>query len=85
MAELTTGSVPVPGAELRFDRSGRGPVVIFAHGLSASRANDLGGLLDFSPVVDADGHGDHPVRRAPGSGALFGAGTDRATDGLADP
>ncbi len=53
MAELSTGSVSVPGAELHFDRSGQGPVVIFAHGLSASRANDLGGLLDFSPVVDA--------------------------------
>lgn len=59
-------TLSVDGAELSFDRAGAGPVAIFAHGLTASRANNPGELLDFTPVVtagftlvryDARGHG----------------------------
>ena len=53
-APETTGTVPVRGAELAYSRTGSGPVVIVAHGLTSSRANNAAsGLLDLSPVSDA--------------------------------
>lgn len=44
----------VRGADLAYTRTGSGPVVIVAHGLTFSRANNAAtGLLDLSPVTDA--------------------------------
>lgn len=44
----------VRGADLAYTRTGSGPVVIVAHGLTFSRANNAAtGLLDLSPVADA--------------------------------
>jgi 3-oxoadipate enol-lactonase len=50
----STGTVSVRGAELAYSSVGSGPVVIAAHGLTASRASNLAtGLLDLSPLTDA--------------------------------
>lgn len=53
-AAETTGTVHVCGVDLGYSRAGGGPVVIIAHGLTSSRANNaVSGLLDLSPVIDA--------------------------------
>lgn len=53
-AAETTGTVHVRGADLAYTRTGSGPVVIIAHGLTFSRANNAAtGLLELSPVADA--------------------------------
>lgn len=64
----TTGVATVRGAELAYTRTGTGPVVIVAHGLTSSRASNAAtGLLDMSPLTevgftviayDARGHGE---------------------------
>ncbi|MDP9844903.1 alpha/beta fold hydrolase [Streptosporangium lutulentum] len=62
----TDGSVPVPGAGLAYTAEGEGDVVLYAHGLTSSRAADAArGLVDYRPVAsrsrliayDARGHG----------------------------
>lgn len=50
----SSGVAHVRGADLAYTRTGSGPVVIIAHGLTSSRANNAAsGLLDLSPVIDA--------------------------------
>ncbi|MCU1407675.1 MAG: hypothetical protein JWQ43_3978 [Glaciihabitans sp.] len=66
--EPRTEHVVLRGIDFAFSDQGRGPVVLSAHGLSSSRANNrLMGLSDFSEVAqarrrlisyDARGHGE---------------------------
>ena len=66
-AALPTKFLDVNGIRLAYSETGSGPLVIYAHGLTGSRANDRRlGLLDLSPVAanhhlityDARGHGE---------------------------
>ncbi|MBS2964190.1 alpha/beta fold hydrolase [Actinocrinis puniceicyclus] len=63
-----SGTVDVGEVALAYDETGRGPAVVYAHGLTGSRANDRYYMLnDWSPLVaagrrliryDARGHGE---------------------------
>lgn len=65
----------VPGARLAYSDLGSGPVAVYAHGLTSSRAVDATlGWLDWAPVVragrrllayDARGHGGSSGRPVP--------------------
>lgn len=66
-AVLPTKFIDVNGIRLAYSETGSGPLVIYAHGLTLSRAGDRRlGLLDLSPVAanhhlityDARGHGE---------------------------
>lgn len=68
MTAESTGIAKLRGVDLAYTRTGSGPVVLVAHGLTSSRAsNAKAGLLDMSPVAaagytviayDARGHGE---------------------------
>jgi len=51
---MTAGSVTVRGTRLAYSDEGSGPIVIYAHGLTQSRASDHNlGLVDWSALPDA--------------------------------
>jgi 3-oxoadipate enol-lactonase len=70
-----TSFVTIRGIRFAYTATGVGPVVLNAHGLTASRANDARlGVTDFSPVAasgrtlisyDARGHGETQGSRDP--------------------
>ena len=65
--KTATRFIEINGVRLAYSQSGNGPLAIYAHGLTLSRASDRRmGLLDFSPIAvdhhliayDARGHGE---------------------------
>ncbi|MEU3979295.1 alpha/beta fold hydrolase [Streptomyces sp. NPDC026672] len=74
---MATGTVKVRGVRLAYSDEGSGPVVLNAHGLSASRAADRSlGLIDWSALpaagfrlisYDARGHGESEGTPEPGT------------------
>jgi pimeloyl-ACP methyl ester carboxylesterase len=97
--QLVQARFAVDGAELAYDARGSGPVVIQAHGMSSSRAQELELGLDFSPVADARrlvrydarGHGESTGRPVPEdyawsalAGDLLALRRDLVGDGAVD-
>ncbi|MBO0777642.1 MAG: alpha/beta fold hydrolase [Ktedonobacteraceae bacterium] len=72
--KAATEFIEINGMRLAYSQTGSGPLAIYAHGLTLSRASDRRlGLLDFSPIAadhhliayDARGHGESGVSRNP--------------------